>query len=162
MTFELAEVEAEFRRYWRTGIVREDWSAWCGLFTADVVYDERICGSMRGRAAVQAWIEPLMEKWPEIYGVYDWHVAEPGGRVFFRMENRRDRPGGGPPIDFPGVTILQYAGGGSWSRQEDYWATGLARDTAMLYEGLRRAHEPGHRARRTRDHWGDGPAWTRP
>ncbi len=160
--FDLAEVEAQFRRYWRTGIVHEDWPAWCALFTEDVCYDERILGSMHGRAAVQTWIEPLMAKWPEIYGVYDWHVADPSGRVFFRMENRRDRPGGGPVIDFPGVTILQYAGDGLWSHQEDFWATELARDTAVLYERLRRAHDSEHRARRSREDWGHGPAWTRP
>lgn len=160
--FDLDEVEREFRRYWRVGLVAEDWPAWCQLFTEDVVYDERILGTLRGRAAVEAWIVPLMAKWPEIYGVYDWHVADPSGRVFFRMENRRDRPGGGAPIDFPGVTILQYAGGGRWSHQEDYWATLAAKDTAIEYAKLMAAHDPGHRARATREDWGAGPAFTRP
>ncbi len=162
MTFDLEEVEREFRRYWRVGLVDEDWPAWCQLFTDDVVYDERILGTLRGRVAVQSWIVPLMEKWPEIYGVYDWHDAQPSGRVFFRMINRRDRPGGGPALDFPGITILQYAGDGRWSRQEDYWGTLAARETAIEYERLLAAHDPAHRGRATRDDWDAGPDFTRP
>ena len=90
--FELEEVEAAFRHYWHTGMIREDWNAWADLFTEDVVYDERVLGTMHGRETVRAWIVPLMEQYGEIYGIYDWHHADPSGRVVFRMINRRDHP----------------------------------------------------------------------
>ena len=71
--FELGEVEEAFRHYWQTGMIREDWNAWADLFTEDVVYDERVLGTMHGRETIRAWIVPLMEQYGEIYGVYDWH-----------------------------------------------------------------------------------------
>ena len=160
--YDIAEVEAAFRVYWRTGIVAEDWDAWCDLFALDVDYIERVLGTMKGREVVRAWITPLMSSYPEIYGVYDWHMVDAAGRVVFYMQNRRDRPGGGAPIDFPGVSILQYAGSGTWSTQEDYWPLAVGRAAYETYEKLLASEDPGHRQRRTRDDWGSGPAWTRP
>ena len=159
-TFELAEVEAAFRQFWYTGMIREDWNAWADLFTEDVVYDERVLGQMCGREAVRQWIVPLMEQYGEIYGVYDWHVADPNGRVVFRMINRRDHPSGTGVLDFPGVTILQYAGNNQWSAEEDYWAEKLGIQQFQAYEAALREHDPDHRNKRTRGHWGNGPDWT--
>lgn len=160
-TYEIAEIEAAFRDYWQAGIIREDWNAWADLFTEDAVYYERILGTMRGREAIREWIVPLMERYGEIYGIYEWHTIEPSGRVVFYMQNRRDRPGGGPPMDFPGISILQYAGGGRWSMEEDYWALPLSQKQFKEYEALLAAEDPEHRARRTRMDWGQGPDWTR-
>lgn len=160
-TFPIEEVEAEFRRYWQVGMILEDWNAWCDLFVDDVQYDERIYGTMHGRETVRAWIVPLMEKYRDIYGVYDWHHSDPSGRVVFRMENRRDRPGGGAPIDFPGISIIHYAGGGRWRRQEDYWAEKLGTATFVEYEKALKKHDPRHRERATRLDWGSGPDWTK-
>jgi len=160
--YDPAEVEQAFQHFWITGVVREDWRAWAALFTDDVVYYERVLGTMRGREAVLTWIEPLMVAYPEIYGVYRWHMVDPSGRVVFAMENRRDRPGGGAPIDFPGLSVLQYAGDGLWSMEEDWWALPAAKQAMASYESLASQHDPNHRARRSRLDWGDGPVWTRP
>ncbi len=156
--FDIAEVDQAFRTYWQTGIVGENWSAWADLFTEDVVYHERILGSMVGRETVREWIVPLMAKYTNIYGVYEWHMIEPSGRVVFYMQNRRDLPGGSV-VDFPGISILQYAGDGLWSMEEDYWAPKLAEDAYIAYEKACRAH-PDHRDKRTRNDWGSGPDWT--
>ncbi|MFZ1863948.1 MAG: nuclear transport factor 2 family protein [Polyangiales bacterium] len=158
--FDLQEVEEAFRRFWQTGMIREDWNAWAALFTEDVVYYERILGTMRGRKAVRAWIVPLMEQYGEIYGVYDWHMAEPSGRVVFRMINRRDHPSGEGFMDFPGVTILQYAGNHQWSSEEDYWPERLGIEQFQAYGKALDEHDPDHRNKRTRKHWGNGPDWT--
>ena len=159
--FEVEEVEEAFRLYWNTGMIREDWNAWADLFTEDVVYYERVLGTMRGRNTVREWIMPLMEKYGEIYGIYDWHHADPSGRVVFRMNNRRDHPGGEGFTDFPGVTILQYAGDMKWSMEEDYWVEMLGIKHFQDYEAALKAHDPDHRNKRTRLHWGDGPDWTK-
>ncbi|MCA9531455.1 MAG: nuclear transport factor 2 family protein [Myxococcales bacterium] len=161
-TFSLEEVERAFQRFWRTGMVREDWDGWVDLFVEDVVYEERVLGTMHGREAVRRWIVPLMQTYGEIYGVYDWHHADPSGRVVFRMLNRRDHPSGTGHLDFPGITVLQYAGDMRWSREEDYWAEKLAIEQFHAYEVALKAHDPTHRDQRTRRDWGDGPAWTRP
>jgi len=158
--FDLEEIERAFRHFWHTGMIREDWSAWADLFTEDVIYEERVLGTMHGRETVRQWIVPLMEQYGEIYGVYDWHIAHPNGRVVFRMLNRRDHPSGEGHMDFPGVTILQYAGDGQWSREEDYWAESLGKEQWQAYERALAEHDPGHRDKRTRHRWGVGPDWS--
>ncbi len=158
--FDLDEIERAFRQFWHTGMIREDWNAWADLFTEDVVYEERVLGTMHGRETIRRWIVPLMEQYGEIYGVYDWHLAHPSGRVVFRMSNRRDHPSGDGFLDFPGITVLQYAGDNRWSREEDYWAEALGKEQWQAYEKALAEHDPDHRRKRTRLHWGDGPAWT--
>ena len=76
------------------------------------------------------------------------------------MINRRDHPSGEGVLDFPGVTILQYAGGNRWSSEEDYWAEKLGVEQFQRYEAALEEHDPGHRQKRTRRQWGDGPTWT--
>lgn len=164
--FDIPEVEAAFRAYWQAGMIREDWDAWVDCFTEDVVYHERMLGDMYGREAVRAWIKPLMEEYTSIYGVYEWHSVHPSGRVVFYMQNRRDRPGGGAPLDFPGITVLQYAGEGRFCMEEDYWAMKLALSAKKTYDRLAQEHDPTHPARRTRLAWDlnperPGPEWTR-
>jgi hypothetical protein len=156
------ELEQAFRTYWRAGAVGEDWNAWCDLFTEDVLYVEHMYGTMRGREAVRAWIVPLMERYGEIYTGYEWHAVDPErGRVVLYVQNRRDHPSGTGTIDFPGVTILEYAGGGLWSKEEDFYAT-RERDVAMrAYEEACRRHDPDHPRKRTRSDWGNGPGWTK-
>ena len=56
----LGEVERAFHRILTTGITDEDWLGWTECLTPDVLYVERIFGTMHGRAAVQAWISELM------------------------------------------------------------------------------------------------------
>lgn len=156
------ELERAFRTYWRVGAVGEDWNAWCDLFTEDVVYAEHMYGTMRGREAVRRWIVPIMEKYGEIYTGYEWHaVDEAGGRVILSVQNRRDHPSGTGTIDFPGVTILDYAGNGKWSKEDD-WYSPAERDVAMrAYTEACAGHDPEHPQKRTRFDWGNGPEWTR-
>lgn len=159
--FDVEEVENAFRHFWQTGMIREDWNAWADLFTGDVVYYERVLGTMRGRETVRNWIVPLMEQYGEIYGVYDWHEVDASGRVVFRMVNRRDHPSGTGTLDFPGITVLQYAGDMQWSSEEDYWAEKLGVAQFRAYAAALKEHDPDHRNKRTRHHWGQGPPWTR-
>jgi hypothetical protein len=161
-TYDRDEVEAAFRNYWRLGAVGEDWDAWCDeCFTTDVTYVEHILGSKHGREEVRAWIKPTMEEYGEIYTAYEWHQVGDDGRVVVYMQNRRDNPEpGGAPIDFPGITILQYAGDGKFSLEEDFWSLPEGIDTAKRYAAACKQHAPDLRAERTRDNWGNGPEWT--
>jgi len=160
--FEIDEVEQAFRGYWQTGAVAEDWDAWCDLFTDDARYVEHFFGEMRGRETIRAWIRPIMlEDYPELYTVYEWHMASPDGRVVVYMQNRRDHPSGSGVIDFPGVTILQYAGDGRFDFEEDFWAFSTAQRATDAYAAACAELDPDHPAKRTRADWGDGPDWTR-
>jgi ketosteroid isomerase-like protein len=160
-SYPLEEVESAFRTYWTTGAVGEDWDAWADLFTEDALYVEHVLGNRNGREEIRAWIKPIMAQYGEIYTAYEWHLASGSGRVVVYMQNRRDNPSGDGVLDFPGVTILQYAGGGKWSLEEDYWAVPAATQMTEQYETLRKQHDRGHRDKRTRRNWGNGPAWTR-
>src|SRR6185369_16654517 len=113
------ELERAFIHYWRTGAAGEDWDAWADLFTEDCTYFEHWYGLMHGRETVRAWIVPIMDKYREIYTGYEWHVIdEDRGQVVFYVQNRRDHPSGKGTCDFPGVSIITYAGNGKWSRDE--------------------------------------------
>jgi len=161
-TFTKDELEAAFVRYWRTGAVGEDWNAWANLFTEDALYVEHVLGTMRGREAIRAWIEPIMARYGEVYTAYEWHVVDPAtGRICVYMQNRRDHPGGTGVIDFPGITILRYAGRGAFDYEEDFWAVPGARKATVEYEAAMAAHDPEHRRKMTRRDWGRGPEWTR-
>jgi hypothetical protein len=156
------ELEEAFRTYWRTGAVGEDWDAWAHLFTEDAAYREHVLGPKAGREAIRAWIKPIMAQFGEIYTAYEWHVIdEAAGRVVVYMQNRRDHPSGTGTIDFPGVTILEYAGDGHWRVEEDFWSVTEAEAAGKAYAAACAQHDPGHPKKRTRLDWGNGPEWTR-
>ncbi|MCA9562034.1 MAG: nuclear transport factor 2 family protein [Myxococcales bacterium] len=128
------EVERAFKSYWRVGAFDERWSEWGRVFTPDVHYVEHIYGTMRGREAVQAWISKLMVG-PNlhVHAFLDWYMIE-NQRVVVNMTNRYYNPDpDGAPFDFPGITILEYAGDGLFRYEEDYWDLRLAK---RAYEGF--------------------------
>jgi SnoaL-like protein len=156
------ELEKAFQHYWRTGAVGEDWDAWADLFTPDADYIEHVLGGLKGREAIRTWIKPIMVEYGELYTAYEWHsIDEAAGRVVVYMQNRRDHPNGQGTIDFPGITILQYAGNNQWNREEDFWAVPKAYATVEEYAAACKEFDPDHKQKRTRLHWGNGPAWTR-
>src|SRR5437899_1445052 len=99
-----------------------------------------------------------METNGEIYTGYEWHAVDPeSGRIILYVQNRRDHPGGETPIDFPGVTILEYAGSGRFRLEEDFYSTS-ERDAAMkAYAEACARVDPDHPRKPTRWDWGSGP-----
>ena len=77
------------------------------------------------------------------------------------MQNRRDHPSGSGTIDFPGITVLRYAGDGQWCGEEDFWAFTTAQRATEEYVAARKQFGLEHKEKRTRLNWGSGPAWTR-
>ena len=156
------EVEVAFQTYWTLGAVGETWDAWCDTcFTDDVDYTERVLGHKQGREAVRAWIKPTMAEYGEIYTAYEWHMID-GDRVVVYMQNRRDNPEpGAPPIDFPGLTVLEYAGDGKFSMEEDFWSLPEGIRTMKEYQAQCEKFDPEYPKRRTRLNWGNGPDWTK-
>lgn len=160
--FSRSELERAFQRYWQTGAVNEDWDGFADNFSEDVVYVEHVLGTMHGREAVRAWIKPIMEQYCELYTAYEWHVVDPDAdRIVVYMQNRRDHPSGEGVIDFPGITVLHYAGGGRFDFEEDFWAVPSAQRAYREYAAACAKHDPEHKRKRTRLDWGNGPAWTR-
>ena len=127
MKFSRAEVEAAFRNYWKIGALEERWQDWPDIFTEDVLYVEHILGTMRGRETVRDWITTLMVQNKHIHALLDWYMIE-DHRVVVNMINRYYNPDpGGAPFDFPGITILHYAGDGLFNYEEDYWDLTMAK-----------------------------------
>jgi SnoaL-like domain len=156
------ELESAFRNYWQTGAVGEDWAGFADLFTPDALYLEHVLGVRRGPAEIRTWLEPTMERYCELYTVYEWHVIDPeADRIVVYMQNRRDHPSGKGAIDFPGLTILHYAGDGRFDFEEDFWAVPGAERAFREYAAAVKEHDPEHQAKRTRLDWGRGPDWTR-
>ena len=160
--FSPEELEKAFRHYWQTGAVGEDWDGFAGCFTPDALYVEHMLGIRNGREEIRAWIKPIMEEYCELYTAYEWHMIDvANGRVVMYMQNRRDHPSGKGTIDFPGISILHYAGNNQWSYEEDYWAVPAARTSGEAYAKACQELDPDHKQKRTRLDWGTGPAWTR-
>jgi hypothetical protein len=125
------EVTEAFRAFWTTGSLDEEWERWPDHRTEDVHYVERFFGTMHGREAVRAWITSLMEQRADVHAVLEWWLVK-DRRVVLSMQNRYYSPDPEqPPIDFAGLTVLEYAGDGLFGYEEDYW------DLA----GAKRAHE---------------------
>jgi hypothetical protein len=126
-TFAREEVEAAFQRFWFAGNVDEDWQRWPSFFTDDVHYVEHVYGEMRGRDVVFRWITELMAQHRDVHAVIDWYMIR-GNRVVVNMQNRYYNPDpDGAPLDFPGITILEYAGDGRFGYEEDYWCVRTAK-----------------------------------
>jgi hypothetical protein len=160
--FDHDEMEEAFRSYWQAGAVGERWDDWADRFTEDAEYVEHVLGDLHGREAIRAWIKPIMAQYGELYTAYEWHVIDPAsGRAVVYMQNRRDHPSGGDAIDFPGLTILHYAGDGRFDYEEDFWAVPGAQRAYQAYAEACAKHDPEHKQKRTRQNWGSGPAWTR-
>jgi hypothetical protein len=156
------EIEQAFRKYWQTGAVGEDWDGFADCFTEGALYVEHVLGRRNGREEIRSWIKPIMERFCELYTAYEWHVVdEDNDRVIVYMQNRRDHPSGTGTLDFPGITILHYAGSGLFDYEEDYWSVPGAEEVAKTYREACDALDPDHKSKRTRLDWGNGPAWTR-
>jgi hypothetical protein len=161
--FARSEVEQAVAQWWQVGNVDEDWQAWTEMFIPDVFYVDYFWGPLHGRAEVDMWIHAVMKGVPEIYTVLDWYTIQ-DDVVVFHCQNRRDNPDGeGPPYwDFPGLSVLRYAGDGLWASEEDYWDRTGARVTSTEYAAAcQRAGVTEPLDRMTRKHWPAGPSWAR-
>jgi hypothetical protein len=156
-------VQSAFERWWQVGNVAEDWTAWASLFVPDVVYQDYFWGPLRGRAELDLWINAVMKGVPEIYTVYQWHIIE-DEKVVFECQNRRDNPDSEGPdyFDFPGMSVLRYAGDGLWESEFDYWdRSGARRATTEFLAACERAGIYDPMQVMTRRHWPSGPGWAR-
>jgi len=138
----LGAVEQAFHAILTTGITDEDWIGWTEHLTEDVHYVERLFGTMHGRVAVRAWITELMAARADVHGVLNWYTVA-GDRVVFDMTNRIYHPDPTkPPLDFAGLTVLQYAGDGLFGYEEDYWDAKTAEVVFAEWTTARAEHGP--------------------
>jgi hypothetical protein len=156
------EVESAFRRYFLTGPVGEDWAAWSRLFTDDATYNDHFWGVFRGPAEIQRFLEGTMSFAAHVYSPLVWYTID-GSRVVYQVVNRADVPGaGGDPIDFPSLQVIQYAGAGKWSSEEDWWTIAEMKLFNERYARARQAAGTEARDPLSRLDWGPWVDWARP
>jgi len=123
------ELEAAFQAHEQVQ-ARDDWDAYCDLFTEDAVYVEHELGTFEGRDAIRAWLVPVMA--PLVGWEYPthWHLVGDGKIVSYWENVMPTPPGDDRRHSFCGMTILTYAGDGKFSRQEDMY-NGKEMDAAL-------------------------------
>jgi len=126
--FGYAELDEAIRIRWQNVEAMRlsgDWAAYVDDFTEDVEYVEHAFGTMHGKDAVRAWVVKTMSAFPgRIMTGFPiaWTVIDPAiGRIVCEIRNPMPDPGDGTVFDEPNITILDYAGDGKWSRQEDVY-----------------------------------------
>ncbi|UMB69306.1 nuclear transport factor 2 family protein [Mycobacterium paraterrae] len=122
---ELAAAFATFERTVAHAAETKNWDEWVEHYTPDVDYIEHAAGTMKGRDEVRTWIRETMSTFPgshmtafsSLWSVID----ESTGRVICELDNPMRDPGDGTIISATNISIVTYAGDGTWSRQEDIY-----------------------------------------
>ena len=118
--FSRDEVETAWRHFVAVGD-SGDWNAWADLHSEDGVWIEHHLGTFRGREAIRRAIVEVMKPVPMMTFPVGWHVIEGSRVVYYPWQVLPDPKGGDEVYRCGCVTILEYAGSGLWSRQEDLY-----------------------------------------
>jgi hypothetical protein len=136
--FDREEVKAAFDRRIELQDA-DDWQTWGMTFTEDAVYVEHHEGTFIGRQAILEWLIPVMRQckgwtYPTVWQVID------GNRSVHKWLNRL--PGqraDGSHYEFAGLTVMDYAGDGLFSYQEDLYNWEKALPILKQWAGDQRA-----------------------
>jgi hypothetical protein len=159
------ELVEAFKNYYMVGIINEDWVAWSQLFTDDATYYDHFWGTFTGPAEIEKFLETTMGPCPHVYAALEWFNPDPeSGRIVYRHQNRADHPiVGRDPIDFPSIQVIQYAGDGKFSAEEDWWVlSDMKRFVRQYNEALEEAGTPDFAATMSRRDYGTLHPWARP
>jgi ketosteroid isomerase-like protein len=115
-----SEVEDAYHHFIATGD-SGDWNAWADLHSEDGVWVEHHLGTFRGREAIRKAITDVMKPVPMMLFPVEWVVIEGNRVVFYPWQVLPDPTNEGRDFRFGCVTILEYAGDGVWSYQEDLY-----------------------------------------
>jgi hypothetical protein len=161
-TYSRDEIEQAFRHYFLTGPVLEDWASWSQLFADDAVYFDHFYGRFHGPAEIKKFLESTMGFAPHVYSPLEWYNLD-GNRIIYKVWNRADNPDpAGPPAQFPSLQIIEYAGDGKWSSEEDWWLVKEMKQFNNDYEAMcEAAGKPDFKDEMSRRDWGP-IGWARP
>jgi hypothetical protein len=119
-TYSRDEVEAAYQNFVKVGD-SSDWNAWADLHSEDGVWVERHLGTFNGREEIRAAILKVMKPVPMMEFPVQWHVIEGNRVVYYPWQVMPDPKGGDEDYRFGCITILEYAGDGLFSYQEDLY-----------------------------------------
>ncbi len=115
-----SEVEDAYQQFIAAGDLG-DWNAWAELHSEDGEWVEHHLGTFVGREAIRKAILDVMKPVPMMTFPVEWHVIDGNRVVFYPWQVFPDPQGGNESYRFGCVTIIDYAGNGLWSRQEDIY-----------------------------------------
>ena len=122
-----------------------DWRPWAELFTEDAEYVEHHFGTFHGRDEIFEWISKTMAEWPNSAMKsfpHTWCVCdEERGWWVCRIENRFEDPGDGEVYQEHNITVLEYAGDGKFSSEEDAYNPANFANTVKAWIDAKRASE---------------------
>jgi hypothetical protein len=118
--FERAEVESAFQHFVAVGD-SGDWNAWADLHTEDGVWVEHHLGTQRGRDDIRRTILAVMGPVPMMEFPVAWHMIDGNRVVAYIWQVFPDPERAGAEYRFGNITVLEYAGEGLWSFQEDVY-----------------------------------------
>jgi ketosteroid isomerase-like protein len=149
VTFPRQEIEAAFAEFRKRGTVEHDWAGWADLFTDDATYVEHNLGTMLGRQQIKDFIVGCMDEYGAMTFDIEWSMIDDDRVVFYIWNLLPDPTGGGTEYKFPNTTVLQYAGGGKWKFEEDFYNPAMATEvfTSWLEAGGRKDTSPDHSLR---------------
>jgi hypothetical protein len=160
-SFPRAEVEEAFKNYFMVGPVMEDWIGWSKLFTDDAVYFDHFYGRFHGPKEIELFLESTMMFGRHCYTSLVWYNID-GNQIVWKGMNTADHPDPTqPPFLFPSLQIINYAGDGKWSSEEDWWMQSEMKTYAKGYWKACQATDPHYAEKMSREHWGD-VGWARP
>ena len=118
--FSREEVEEAYQNFVAVGD-SGDWNAWADLHSEDGLWVERHLGTFEGRKAIREAIVKVMIPVPMMVFPVQWHVIEGNRVVYYPWQVMPDPKGGDVDYRFGCITILEYAGDGLFSYQEDLY-----------------------------------------
>ena len=145
--FTREELETAFTEYQRVGEEAGrtgDWNPWADLFTEDAHYVEHLFGEMHGREAIREWITRVMAEFPgnamPEFPI-EWSILDPErGWIACKIWNRMEDPGDGSVHEAANLTLLRYAGDGTWSYEEDAYNPDAFRSMIAEWSAVKQAH----------------------
>jgi hypothetical protein len=119
-SWQRSEVEEAWRHFVAVGD-SGDWNAWAELHSEDGLWVEHHLGTFRGREAIRKAILDVMKPVPMMTFPVGWHAIDGNRVVYYPWQVMPDPKGQGEVYRFGCVTILEYAGDGLFSLQEDLY-----------------------------------------
>ncbi len=119
-SFPRDEVEAAYRAFVAAGDAG-DWDHWADLHTVDCEWHECNYGVIVGRDAIKAKINELMAPVSMMQFPVEWVIIDGDRVAYYPWQVMPDPAGGDAVFRFGCVTVLEYAGNGEFSRQDDMY-----------------------------------------
>ena len=118
--FPREEVEAAYTAFIAAGEAG-DWSSWADLHSVDCEWHECNYGVIAGREAIRSKIIELMAPVSMMKFPVEWVIIDGNRVAYYPWQVMPDPAGGDAVYRFGCVTILEYAGNGEFSRQDDMY-----------------------------------------